>query len=120
MEFFKSLYYYLDWSVNIESLTIESNSGAFSRIVYNLLSNSCKYNVRGGFIRVYSGEGSLTIQNSSYGIREPSKIFNRFYKEGDRGLGMGLHIVDKLSRELNITLNLSVDSENIVTVTLKF
>ncbi len=111
MEFFKSLYYYLDWSINIESLTIESNSGAFSRIVYNLLSKQAwlRYNVRGGFIRVYSGEGSLTIQNSSYGIREPSKIFNRFYKEGDRGLGMGLHIVDKLSRELNITLNLSVD-----------
>jgi len=39
------------------------------------------------------GEGSLTIQNSSYGIREPSKIFNRFpTKEGDkRNLGIGVY-----------------------------
>ncbi len=47
-------------------------------------------------------DSTLTIINSSYGIKNPSKVFNRFYKESDRGLGIGLHIVDKLCKELNI------------------
>jgi two-component system OmpR family sensor kinase len=117
---FYSLYDYLSWEIDIEDNTIISNKNALSRVVYNLLSNACKYNRTDGFIEIkMKNRNTLTITNSSYGIKEPSKVFDRFYKESDRGLGIGLHIVDKLCRELNINKRLEVLDDE-VTVTLIF
>jgi len=118
INFFKSIYYYIDWREDIEDRVIYSNRGAFCRIIYNLLSNACKYNRSDGFIKIYTEGKNLIIENSTYGVRRPSKIFKRFYKESNRGLGMGLHIVKKLSRELKISVGVEVD-ENIFKIVLK-
>jgi len=56
----------------------------------------------------------FSISNSSYGIKNPSKVFDRFYKESKRGLGIGLHIVDKLSKELNIKVDLVLNNQIVV------
>jgi signal transduction histidine kinase len=120
VEFFYSLYDYLNWTLDIEEQYITSNRNALSRIVYNLLSNACKYNTSNGFIEIkMKNSNRLTISNSSYGIKNPSKVFDRFYKEGDRGLGIGLHIVDKLCNELNINKKLEVLDKK-VTIILIF
>ena len=50
----------------------------------------------------------LQIEDTGKGIKNPSKVFTRFYKEQERGIGIGLHIVKKLSDELGININ--VDS----------
>jgi signal transduction histidine kinase len=107
----------LEWKIDIENEIIYSNKNALSRIIYNLISNACKYNTSNGFIEIKMKNKTLTISNSSYGIKNPSKIFDRFYKESERGLGIGLHIVDKLCRELGIRKKLEVKN-NIVTITL--
>lgn len=46
----------------------------------------------------------LEVTDTGVGIKKPRKIFKRFYKETSRGLGIGLHIVKKLSNEMNIGL----------------
>jgi len=115
--FFKPLYDYLEWRVEVPSLTLQSDPHAFARIVYNLLSNACKYNRTDGTITIFMKEESLCIANSSYGIKEPSRIFERFYKESERGLGIGLHIVEKLSDELHIEKEVNV-SQNRVKICL--
>ncbi len=115
--FFASMYDYLDWQVEIAPIMIESDRHAFSRIIYNLLSNACKYNTSQGFIHIKNKENMLTISNDSYGIKKPEKVFDRFYKESDRGIGIGLHIVEKLCTELEIEKKLEI-KHNIVTVTL--
>jgi signal transduction histidine kinase len=46
----------------------------------------------------------LVIEDSGIGIKEPSKVFNRFYKETSRGMGIGLHVVKKLCMDLNIDI----------------
>jgi two-component system OmpR family sensor kinase len=117
VEFFKPLYDHLKWEIKIEESVIHSNKNALSRILYNLLSNACKYNRSDGFIKIKTIDNRLTITNSSYGIKNPEKVFERFYKEGERGLGIGLHIVDKLTKELNIEKRLYI-KENVVTVEL--
>ena len=119
IEFFSSLYDYLTWHVDIKNMNVYSNRGALSRIIYNLLSNACKYNASNGFVNITLKEGRVEIQNSSYGIKNPSKVFNRFYKESDRGLGIGLHIVEKLCDELEIKKELKVNNKT-VTFTLFF
>jgi len=119
IEFFSSLYDYLDWQVDIEEQMVISNKNALSRIVYNLLSNACKYNTSHGFIKIVMRKNRLKITNSSYGIKNPSKVFERFYKESDRGLGIGLHIVEKLCKELGIKKEIAVEGK-VVTLTLLF
>jgi len=119
IHFFSSLYDYLDWQIEITEQMVNSNRNALSRIVYNLLSNACKYNTSNGFIKVVMKKDKLEITNSSYGIQKPSKVFERFYKESDRGLGIGLHIVEKLSKELKIKKEIKVEKD-IVTLTLLF
>jgi two-component system OmpR family sensor kinase len=118
--YFSSVYHYLAWDVQVEDAEIYSDRHAFGRIIYNLLSNACRYNTSNGFVKIIAGEHQLTISNSSHGIDNPSKIFDRFYKESDRGLGIGLHIVDKLCKELGIEKKLEVDRNNTVTIHLYF
>jgi two-component system OmpR family sensor kinase len=119
VQFFNSLYDYLTWEVDVEEQIISSNRNALSRILYNLLSNACKYNTSKGFIKIKMEGNRLSISNSSYGIKNPSKVFDRFYKESDRGLGIGLHIVEKLCGELGIEKRLEVEG-NVVRVVLSF
>jgi len=117
--FFQPLYDHLNWEIEIEECIINSNKNAFSRIIYNLLSNACKYNGSNGFVKIIAKENSISISNDSYGIKKPSKVFERFYKESDRGLGIGLHIVEKLCFELGISKKLEIE-DRVVTVVLKF
>jgi len=102
VDFFAPLYDYLHWEIQVPSLMLTSDKPALSRILYNLLSNACKYNVSNGSITIKREASKLMIINSSYGIKYPERIFERFYKESERGLGIGLHIVDKLCTELSI------------------
>ena len=112
--FFNSLYDYLDWEIDIEEQIINSNRNALSRVIYNLLSNACKYNTSNGFIKIKMQKNRLSILNSSYGVKNPSKVFERFYKESDRGLGIGLHIVDKLCTALEIKKSFKVEDRVVI------
>lgn len=61
----------------------------------------------------------LSIKDSGKGIANPSKIFNRFYKEQERGIGIGLHIVKKLCDELKIGIDVKSELGVGTTFTLK-
>lgn len=111
--FFVSLYQYLDWEIDIKEQNITSNKNALSRIIYNLISNACKYNTSDGFIKINMQGNTLSISNSSYGIKNPKKVFDRFYKESNRGLGIGLHIVEKLCNEIGIKKHLELKETNV-------
>ena len=118
--FFQSIYDYIEWSEALDQVTIYSAQDSIERILYNLLNNACKYNTTQGSIDINLKGNTLSISNDSYGINNPTKVFERFYKESDRGLGIGLHIVSKLSKELNITTTLSTQGKRvIVTIDLK-
>ena len=117
--FFVSLYEYLNWEIEIKEQSITSNKNALNRILYNLISNACKYNTSDGFITIKMEGNTLSITNSSYGIKNPKRVFDRFYKESNRGLGIGLHIVEKLCDELEIKKELKVEKD-VVTILLYF
>ncbi|WP_457746849.1 sensor histidine kinase [Sulfurimonas sp.] len=96
----------IKFSVDIPKITLACNSDAFVRILDNLLSNAVKYNKVDGRIKIYLKDTKLVIKDSGKGIKNPKKVFERFYKEQDRGIGIGLHIVKKLCDELGITISL--------------
>ena len=114
VNFFQPLYSYLRWDVEIEEILLHTDKKVFTRILYNLLSNACKYNIRNGSIVIRMQGSTLLIQNDSHGIKNPERLFERFYKESERGLGIGLHIVDKLCKTLNISKSLSIKSKKVI------
>jgi signal transduction histidine kinase len=112
--FFSPLYDYLSWDVQMEKLTLSTDKQAFERVIYNLLSNACKYNTSDGKIEITLEGTVLSIGNSSYGVSNPERVFERFYKESKRGLGIGLHIVDKLCHTLQIEKRFRLEGTDVV------
>lgn len=101
----------IEFIVDIESRSIFTNRDALLRIIDNLLTNAAKYNKPDGSVEVSYDDKTETLHiiDTGKGIKNPKLIFDRFYKEQDRGLGIGLHIVKKLCEELGIKI--SVKSE---------
>ncbi len=108
VEYFQTLFPSLIFQVNVRKTLLFTNTNAFVRILDNLLSNAAKYNSDGGYIKIFleAENNILRIEDSGAGIKHPEKIFERYYKEGESGTGLGLHIVKKLCDELNIEIRL--------------
>lgn len=107
VNYFQHLYPDLNWNIKGQgNPSIEISREILMRIVDNLLSNAGKYNRRGGEVRVEYDGCSFLILDTGVGIREPQKAFERFYRESDRGLGIGLHIVKTFADKAGISLSL--------------
>jgi len=99
-----------------KNIMINTNLDMFHRILLNLLTNACKYNVIDKpIVEIYFNNNILEIKNKSVGIKNIKKIFNRFYKEQERGIGIGLHIVDKLVKEINIEIKVESNKNEFTT-----
>jgi len=94
------------FEVDVKNVEVNTNKDAFTRIVDNLLSNAAKYNKKEGRVFVTFADKILVIQDTGKGIKNPKRVFERFYKEQERGIGIGLHIVKKLCEELGIDISL--------------
>ena len=104
--YFKVLYPDIHFQVNLKPMMIKTNKDAFVRIVDNLLSNAGKYNKESGQVLISLNDTILSIEDTGKGIEKPSKVFKRYYKEQDRGIGIGLHIVKKLCDEMQIGIRI--------------
>ncbi|MEN8726921.1 MAG: HAMP domain-containing sensor histidine kinase [Sulfurovum sp.] len=106
VDYFAVLYPDVQYKIAIDKTMLKTNKDAFTRILDNLLSNAGKYNIANGYVDIVLKGGILTIHDTGKGIKNPSKVFDRYYKEQDRGIGIGLHIVKKLCDELAIAINI--------------
>ena len=104
VELYSGSYPNIHCSIHMQAQQVHTYKDAMIRIVDNLLSNACKYNKPNGEVSISLDDGILSIQDTGIGIKHPKKVFDRFYKETSRGLGIGLHIVDKLSKKMNINI----------------
>jgi two-component system OmpR family sensor kinase len=120
LAFFESLYGSLAFRAELAPTEIIANPDALTRILDNLLSNACKYSIPGGDVALSLRVHTLRIENTSAApIRAPHKLFDRFYKESERGIGIGLHIVKKLCDEEGIGLSVTQEASR-VTFTCTF
>lgn len=110
IKYYSSLYTQLKFTKDIVPTTLWSNQDALQRIIDNIINNACKYNRADGEVKIILRGRKIVIADTGIGIKDSDKIFDRFYKESDRGLGIGLHIVKTLCDELNISIEVKSDS----------
>ena len=101
------------------NFTAKLNAHAIKQILQNIISNACKYNTQNGYVKIYTTKNSLSIQNSGPKILNPEKIFERSYSSDKRSSGIGLDIVNRLARAMNIEIKVESDDES-NTFILKF
>lgn len=101
------------------ALWVNSDPVMLERIIGNLVSNALRYTPDGGRVLVAArqrGEDVLIqVRDSGMGIapEHQAAIFAEFYqignqaREHNKGLGLGLSIVDRLARALNIAITLN-------------
>ncbi len=118
INYFRVLYPDVDYKISLDKTMLETNIDAFTRILDNLLSNAGKYNVANGSVFITIEGLQLLIRDTGKGIKHPSKVFDRYYKEQDRGIGIGLHIVKKLCEELHIPLKIKSKENKGTTIVL--
>jgi len=91
-----------------DSVLVNADKDAISRVLTNLLDNAIKFTNEKGFIDIRvgtkNGKAYVSIQNSGLGIVEEDlkRIFDRFYKTDKsrsldkNGAGLGLYIVKSI------------------------
>jgi signal transduction histidine kinase len=92
--------------VDTDSYEIKTNKDAMVRILDNIISNACKYSDSDAKIEIWIRDSVLYIKDNGIGIQDTKRVFERFYKESDRGVGIGMHIVKKLSDALGIGVDI--------------
>jgi len=118
IEYFMTLYPDVRYRSTIQKVSLKCNKDAFVRILDNLLSNAGKYNKAKGKVFISIKNNTLYIADTGKGIKYPKKIFRRYYKEQDRGIGIGLHIVQKLCEELGIGIQVESNLQQGTTILL--
>ena len=83
----------------LEKVIVRGDGEAVERIVGNILTNAFKHNT-GDWVRVKLTKGSLIVENPSKEIENLGMLFERYYRESPRGMGLGLSIVKRLCEEL--------------------
>lgn len=118
---YEKLFPHLIYRLQGKDFEIFAHKDAIYRIFDNLLSNASKYNKQNGLVDVYlCGKNRIVeIKDSGKGLQNPKRIFDRYYKESELGIGIGLHIVKKFCDEMKIKINVTT-SQNGTIFTLNF
>lgn len=110
LDYFRVLYPQLKFKNELaDDIVLDTRKATMVRILDNIIGNAARYNKKNGSITVSMEEDVLIIADTGRGIQNVSKVFDRHYKESDRGMGLGLHIVRTLSKKLK--LDISIESE---------
>ena len=115
----RNLYPHIDFSITDKAaLVCSTHAQLLTRILDNLLSNAAKYNTPKAQVNITLTDKRIIIQDTGKGIKDTQKVFERYYTEQTRGLGLGLPIVKKLCKQLHIGLHLDSTPNVGTTVTL--
>jgi signal transduction histidine kinase len=94
-----------------KDIRIDFVPAKLQKIVDNTLSNAIKYGKEENevivILETVEDKIILSIEDFGIGIKDPDKIFSRYYREDETkgGFGIGLNIVNKIVHDENIKVN---------------
>jgi two-component system OmpR family sensor kinase len=100
----KQIYPHIDFKLDTTPFWIKTNPNAIKQILQNIISNACKYNSKNGYVKIYTKNKSLYIEDSGKGIKNPDKIFERSFSD-ENSSGIGLDIVKRLAKSMDIQIS---------------
>lgn len=112
--FFDELANTKDIHINLEyndELKVMINKYEFERIIDNTISNAIKYSKTSSeiiiFFGIENGQTIISIQDFGIGIEDSSKIFEAYYQQSNKrlGLGLGLNIVKEICDKYQIKID---------------
>ena len=109
---------------NINSLNVFMDKNKAQKIINNLISNAIKYSKKNGVIDISLYGSIFTIKDYGIGIssEEQEVIFKRYERgtNNEGGFGIGLDIVNTISKEYDIEVELESKINSGSTFTLNF
>ena len=116
----KKIYQDITFEIDEVEFFAKVNRNAFKQVIVNIISNACKYNKDNGFIKIYTNDRVLYIEDSGIGIQNPENIFERSYTEHKSGHGIGLDIVKRLCEAMEMEIHVVSTLKVGTTISLKF
>lgn len=108
----------------LKPLLIKIAEDDLQRVVSNLISNSIKYNKKGGGIELRIDTNRLIIKDSGIGIKTQnlSRIFERYFREDNHegGFGIGMDIVNSVAQKYDIKMEISSEVDKGTEIRLDF
>jgi len=95
-----------------EEIEIFMNKYELERVIDNTLSNAIKYSKEAGEINLFFGKEDgkylIVIEDFGIGIEDISKVFDAYYQQSNKklGLGLGLNIVKEICDKYGIKIEL--------------
>jgi signal transduction histidine kinase len=100
--------------IKIDNIEIKADRSGFVRVIDNLVSNAIKYNRDDGYIKIYTHDRELIVEDSGVGIAndEIIHIFDRYYQQNSTkvGFGIGLSVVKSYCD--NHKIDIKIDSKS--------
>jgi two-component system OmpR family sensor kinase len=110
VEIQQELYTTIRFEVDCTNFRVKLNANATKQILQNIISNACKYNSKNGYVKIYTKNRALYIEDSGKGIKEPQKIFERSYS-AEHSTGIGLDIVRRLAFAMDIKVEVTTSDK---------
>jgi two-component system OmpR family sensor kinase len=100
-------------SINVENIKyiVYADRTALLRMIDNIVINAIKYSNAKKEVLISLEENTLYIKDQGIGIKNPKKVFDKYYREAknNTGIGLGLFIVAKVAQLHNI--NITIESQ---------
>lgn len=99
----------------VDKVVIEADRHLIHILLNNLMTNAIKYCIEEGSISLITKTNSLIISNTgNQAIKNPEKLFNRFYRENKqfKSTGLGLAIVKKICERYGYGLSYYFESNS--------
>lgn len=115
-----------------EHVELNANKDLIDELLYNLISNAVRYNVRGGKvyvdIRCIEGNPVLKVEDTGIGIprEHQERVFERFYRvdksrsKSTGGTGLGLAIVKHIVAQHDAAITLESEEGEGTKIIVKF
>jgi len=85
--------------LEVMPINIKVDGPIFIRMIDNIILNAIKFSYPNSEVNVSINNSLLIVEDFGVGIKDPKKIFMKYYRESDsvKGLGLGLFIVKSVA-----------------------
>lgn len=109
-------------NLNVSDSVLDMNTHLAEFLVSNLISNSIRHNIRGGYIRIDLENRKLTVENSCEVVDpNPQSLFERLVsKKSEDSTGLGMSIIKSICDKNDFKIDYSYPQKSVFSIAVLF